>query len=119
MTTKDAVMDALGKIIDPCSATTGSNLDIVEMGLVKSVSLDGSNVVIDMRVTSPVCMMVGYFRKEAEKKVGVLSGVDSVTVETDAGLEWDPDMMTEEAKAKRQRVLNEYQEATDMKTAQE
>lgn len=119
MTTEDAVMDALGKIIDPCSATTGSNLDIVEMGLIKSVLIEDSHVVIDMRVTSPVCKMVGYFRKEAEKEVGALPGVDSITVETDAGLEWHSDMMTDEAKTKRQQVLDQYQAATDKKLVQE
>jgi metal-sulfur cluster biosynthetic enzyme len=114
MMTEAAVREALANIIDPCSATTGSDLNIVEMGLVKSVSIEGGDVVVDMHLTSPVCTMVGYFREEAEIAVGALDGVESVTVETDAGLEWHADMMTADAQAKRQRVLEQYQASWDI-----
>jgi metal-sulfur cluster biosynthetic enzyme len=117
MTTSAEVREALTDIIDPCSATTGSNLNIVEMGLVKSVSTDDGEVAIQMHVTSPVCTMVGYFREEAEAAVGALDGVESVTVETDAGLEWHEDMMTADAQAKRQEVLDRYDAATDRQLA--
>lgn len=102
---EEAVHEALGEIVDPCSAANGSNLDIVEMGLVKDVSIEDSEVVVEMRLTTPACHMVPYFIDEAEERLGALPGVKSVEVETDDGMQWDTDMMSEEAKEKRQAVI--------------
>lgn len=113
MTTAEEVKDALSQVVDPCSATTGSNLDIVEMGLVKSVAVDDGHVDVDMRLTSPACTMIPYFRKETREKVGELPGVDSVDLEADVGLEWHSGMMTDEATAKRQEVFERQQAALD------
>jgi len=103
---EDAVRDALRGIVDPCSAANGSNLDIVEMGLVKSVEIDDSEVRVEMRLTTPACHMVPYFIEEIENGVGALSGVESVEVDTDDGMEWEEDIMSEEAKQKRQSVID-------------
>ena len=102
---EDAVRDALREIVDPCSAATGSNLDIVEMGLLKSVEVDAGEVCVEMRLTTPACHMVPYFIEEIDESVGALSGVESVEVETDDGMEWEEDMMSEEATRKRRAVI--------------
>jgi len=102
---EDAVRNALRGIVDPCSAANGSNLDIVEMGLVKSVEIDDSEVRVEMRLTTPACHMVPYFIEEIDERVGALSGVESVEVDTDDGMEWEEDMMSEEATRKRQAVI--------------
>jgi metal-sulfur cluster biosynthetic enzyme len=101
----ERVRDALREIVDPCSAANGSNLDIVEMGLVKNIEVNDSDVRVEMRLTTPACHMVPYFIEEIEKRVGALSGVESVEVETDDGMEWNAEMMSEEAKEKRQAVI--------------
>jgi metal-sulfur cluster biosynthetic enzyme len=106
VTTVDAVRDALREVVDPCSAGTGSNLDIVEMGLVKSIEISASHVDVEMRLTSPACFMVPYFIDEVEEHVGSLDGVESVDLETDDGFEWSRDMMTETARRRRQAVLD-------------
>ena len=72
---EEAVREALGEIVDPCSAANGSNLNIVEMGLVKEVSVSDGEVVVEMRLTTPACHMVPYFIDEAEERLGVLPGV--------------------------------------------
>jgi metal-sulfur cluster biosynthetic enzyme len=108
MTDADAVRDALREVVDSCSAATGSNLDIVEMGLLKSVSVDDGHVDIEMRLTTPVCHMVAYFHKEIDDRVGGLDGVESVEVETDNGFEWSEEMLTPEAKQQRQKVMDEH-----------
>ena len=109
MTTVERVRATLREIVDPCSAATGSNLDIVGMGLVKSIEVSAGHVHIEMRLTTPSCHMGPYFIKEAEDRVGTLSGVESVTLDTDNGFEWTEDMMTEEAQQRRQAVLDEQE----------
>ena len=101
------VCERLREVVDPCSAATGSNLDIVEMGLVKSVDVDDGHVDVEMRLTSPMCHMVPYFYEEVESGVGDLDGVGSVELDTDAGFEWSDELLSEDAKRKRQAVLDE------------
>ncbi|WP_242406155.1 metal-sulfur cluster assembly factor [Halostagnicola larsenii] len=109
MTTVRAVRESLREVVDPCSAATGSNLDIVEMGLVKSVDVSGSHVQVSMRLTTPACHMVPYFFEEVEGRVGELSGVESVELETDGGFEWSEEMLSDAAKRKRQAVLDDQE----------
>lgn len=113
-TVEARVSDALRDVIDPCSAATGSNLNVVEMGLVKGIEVEpgdgeGARVRIDLRLTSPMCHMVPYFYEEIEGRVDDLPGVASAELGTDHGLEWTEAMMSEEAKRKRQAVLDEQE----------
>jgi len=109
VTTSEAVRDALREVVDPCSAATGSNLDIVEMGLVKAVDVSGGHVHVEMRLTTPACHMVPYFVEEVERRVEALPGVDAADLETDGGFEWSEEMLSEDAQRKRQAVLDEHE----------
>lgn len=104
--TADMVRERLRDVVDPCSAATGSNLDMVEMGLVKSIAVDDEHVDIVMRLTTPMCHMIPYFKKEVEGHVGDLDGVHSVDLSTDDGTEWTESHMSAEATRKRQIVLD-------------
>lgn len=106
--TASAVREALREIVDPCTAATGSNLDVVEMGLVESVDVAEGTVRVSMHLTTPACHMVPYFITEIEDRVEPLAGVEAVTVDTDDGLTWTADMMSESARAKRRAVLDAY-----------
>ena len=80
------------------------------MGLLKSIEIDAGHVTVNMRLTSPLCFMVPYFIRETEDRVGGLRGVESVTLETDTGMEWTPEMMSEEAKQRREHYLERLEE---------
>jgi metal-sulfur cluster biosynthetic enzyme len=108
MIKKERIRDSLREVVDPCSAATGSNLDIVEMGLVKSIQMTENTVYIEMRITTPACHMIPYFMEEIEDSVSAHPDIDTVEVETDNGFEWSRDMMTEEAKRRRQSVIDEH-----------
>lgn len=109
MTTTEEVRESLREIVDPCSAATGSNLNIVEMGLVKSVDISGGEVEVQIRLTTPACHMIPFFITEVRDRVGSLPGVATVEVDTDDGTEWTEDMMTAEAKETREEVLDRYE----------
>lgn len=109
MSDAERVRRALGDVVDPCSAATGSNLDIVEMGLVKSIEIADQHAHVEMRLTTPMCHMVGYFTDEVERRVGELPEIESVTLDTDGGFEWTKEMMSEEAKRRRRAVLDEHE----------
>lgn len=103
------VREALREVVDPCSAATGSNLDVVEMGMVKAIEVEDGHARVELRITTPVCTMMPYFDREVGRHVGALEGIASVDLETDMGTEWTEDMMSEAAKRKRQAVLDEQE----------
>ncbi|MFC6723844.1 metal-sulfur cluster assembly factor [Halobium palmae] len=102
-----AIRDRLRDVVDPCSAATGSNLNVVEMGLVKGIEPDDGDVTVEMHLTTPMCHMIPYFKKEVGERVGALDGVDSVELLTDDGTEWTEAYMSEEATRKRRAVLDD------------
>jgi metal-sulfur cluster biosynthetic enzyme len=102
--TEEAVRARLEKVIDPCSEANGTDLNVIEMGLLKSIQIADGSVTVDLRVTSPHCMMTPFFVEQIEEHVEPLSGVDEVEVEFDAGFEWTPEYITEAGQQKRDRV---------------
>jgi metal-sulfur cluster biosynthetic enzyme len=99
--TSAAVRDRLRAVIDPCSAAVGTDLDVVEMGMVDGLTIDGGEVSVRLSLTTPGCMMVEFFQREVEAQVGALDGVESVELETDAGFTWTRSMMSDAAREKR------------------
>ena len=108
--TPGAVRERLRSVVDPCSAAVGTDIDVVELGLIEAVTVEGNAVTVSMRLTSPGCLMVEYFAREVDEVVGALPGVERVTLETDAGFEWHRDMMESSARAKRQRRRRKLRE---------
>ena len=108
--TPGAVRERLRSVVDPCSAAIGTDIDVVELGLIEAVTVEGDAVTVSMRLTSPGCLMVEYFAREVDEAVGALPGVERVTLETDAGFEWHRGMMESSARTKRQRRRRELRE---------
>ena len=108
--TPGAVRERLRSVVDPCSAAVGTDIDVVELGLIDAVTVEGNAVTVSMRLTSPGCLMVEYFAREVDEVVGALPGVERVTLEPDAGFEWHRGMMESSARAKRQRRRRELRE---------
>jgi metal-sulfur cluster biosynthetic enzyme len=99
---RELVERRLDEVVDPCSAANGTDLGLVEMGLVADIEIESAHVTVSLRLTSPFCMQIPYFVDEVEEKVGELDGVSSVTLETDQGTEWHQGMMADSARARRE-----------------
>ncbi|MBI2664691.1 metal-sulfur cluster assembly factor [Candidatus Woesearchaeota archaeon] len=93
MPTKETVMEKLKEVTDP-----EMHINIVDLGLVYDVAIDGSMVVIKMTLTSPACPVGPLILDAVEEKVKKISGVTGVTVDIVWEPMWSPDKMTEEAK---------------------
>lgn len=70
-----AIREALSEIIDP-----DLNKDIVSLGFVKEIRIEGDSVSIDLELTTPACPVRDQFRSRAEELVGALPGVSAVEV---------------------------------------
>jgi metal-sulfur cluster biosynthetic enzyme len=105
------IRERLNEIQDPCSVAAGTATGLVDMGLVEEVAVSAhGDVRVNLRLTSPTCNMLGYMAEEANAKVRELSGVRSVEVVADQGLDWSPSMMSPEAQERRRarvRMLHE------------
>ncbi|MBX5468002.1 MAG: metal-sulfur cluster assembly factor [Firmicutes bacterium] len=92
--TEEAVLEALRDVIDP---ELGYN--IVDLGLVYGVTVEGSTVEVVMTMTTPGCPATEYIREGAVERLSALDGVEAVNVEVVWSPPWDPSMMSDEAKA--------------------
>jgi metal-sulfur cluster biosynthetic enzyme len=79
--TADQVKLALRKVKDP-----ELNLNIIDLGLVYEIGVDGSEVDIDMTLTSPGCPAGPQIMGDVERAVKAMSGVSAVNI----NLVWQP-----------------------------
>lgn len=79
--TADQARIALRRVKDP-----ELNLNIVDLGLVYDVAVNGNNVQVDMSLTSPGCPSGPEIMGEAEQQLKTLPGVGEVVV----NLVWTP-----------------------------
>jgi metal-sulfur cluster biosynthetic enzyme len=77
----DQVKLALRKVKDP-----ELNLNIVDLGLVYDIAVDGNDVDIDMTLTSPGCPAGAQIMGDIERVVKGMPGVNAVNL----NLVWEP-----------------------------
>lgn len=87
--TRDAVLAALGQVWDP-----ELGLDIVSLGLVYDVRVDGDDVAIDMTLTTPGCPVSEQLPFEAENAVRAALPDATVTMEVVWDPPWTPERLT-------------------------
>ncbi len=73
------VLDALRHVMDP-----DLHRDIVSLGFVKAVSIDGSDVSVRVELTTPACPVKDQLREECEARILEVAGVTSASVEMTA-----------------------------------
>ncbi len=77
--TEDAVKQALSTIMDP-----DLGKDIVTLGFVKNVAIDGTKVSATIELTTPACPVKEQLKTQAEENIKALEGVTEVAVEMTA-----------------------------------
>ena len=93
MPTKDDVTEALRGVEDP-----ELGMDIVELGLLYDVEVDGPNVKVVHSLTSMGCPAGQMIQENIHDAVAALPGVENVEVELTFDPPWTPDRMSEDAK---------------------
>ena len=69
------ILEALSSIIDP-----DFRKDIVSLGFVKDVVIEGERVSFTIELTTPACPVKEEFRRQATEAVGALDGISDVHV---------------------------------------
>jgi metal-sulfur cluster biosynthetic enzyme len=86
MVTEDQVRKALRRVKDP-----ELNLDLVVLGLIYDVSIDGGNVAVTMSLTSPACPVAGEIVNQARAAIEAVPGVEAAEVELTFNPPWTAD----------------------------
>jgi ATP-binding protein involved in chromosome partitioning len=79
--TEAAVLDALRAVQDP-----DLHKDIVALGFVKSLEIDGARVAFTIELTTPACPVKDLMRDQAQAAVSALAGVGEVAIEMTASV---------------------------------
>lgn len=92
--TTDQVKLALRRVKDP-----ELNLNILDLGLVYEMAVDGSDVKIDMSLTSPGCPSGPEIMGDAERQLRSIPGVGDVAVNLVWSPPWTPDRIEPRVRA--------------------
>jgi metal-sulfur cluster biosynthetic enzyme len=90
----DQVRLALRRVKDP-----DLNLNIVDLGLVYDMSVEGRTVRVDMSLTSPGCPSGPEIMGDAEKQLRTLPGVDDVEMNLVWSPPWTPERIEPRVRA--------------------
>jgi len=93
--TQESIMDALRQVNDP---ELGINL--VDMGLIYGVEIEGGKVQIDMTLTTPGCPMHSFIARQAWRAVSNVPGVTDTMVRVVWEPRWTPERLSPAARAK-------------------
>jgi metal-sulfur cluster biosynthetic enzyme len=91
---KEQVIEALKNVHDP-----ELGINIVDLGLVYSVDIDGETVNITYTLTTMGCPIGPLIEAEIKQFLSGVDGVNDINAEMVLRPPWTPEMMSEEAKA--------------------
>jgi metal-sulfur cluster biosynthetic enzyme len=93
MVTKEEVLEVLKTVSDP-----EIGVDIVNLGLIYNVDINGEKVSIRMTMTAPSCPVTDWILVEAQKRVEDIPGVKECDIELVWEPPWNLDMISDEAR---------------------
>jgi metal-sulfur cluster biosynthetic enzyme len=93
MPTKDEVVEALRAVEDP-----ELGLDIVDLGLLYDVEIDGPKVKVIHSLTSMGCPAGPMIQEDIVNVASAVEGVEEVEIELTWEPPWTPDRMSDDAK---------------------
>jgi ATP-binding protein involved in chromosome partitioning len=79
------VLTVLKKIQDP-----DLHQDIVSLGFIKNMKIEGGKVAFDIELTTPACPVKDLFKKQAAEEVKKITGVTDVTVNMTSNVKQAP-----------------------------
>jgi len=93
MPTEEEVLETLRECYDP-----EIPINIVDLGLVYSVSIEDGKVSVTMTLTAPGCPVSGMLKDDVTSKLLSINGVKEANVDIVWEPVWTPEKMSEDAK---------------------
>ena len=89
MVTEKDVQKALKTVKDP-----ELNLDLVVLGLIYDIEIEGSRADVVMSLTSPMCPVAGQIVEDAKTAVLTVDGIDEADVQLTFDPPWTPERIS-------------------------
>jgi metal-sulfur cluster biosynthetic enzyme len=105
---RTAVMEALRTVYDPCCQEKG--LSVVDMGLVRSVAVDGDQARVELLLTTGWCPFAANLIGMISERIQALPGLSAADVEVVWDEPWTVDRLSDTARRKL-RFLPDPKEA--------
>ena len=112
-----ALIEALRDVYDPCCADRGIN--VVDMGVVEDVHVEGSQVRVDLVLTSGWCPFVANMSSAIPDRLRQVPGVESVDVRVLWDPVWTMERLSPSAREKLVMPLDELEPYRERRIAQE
>lgn len=90
---EELVLDALREVIDP-----EVGLNVVDLGLVYGLWINGAQVRVNLTMTTPACPLGDQILHDAETRIAAIAGVESIRVELVWYPAWGPERMSPSAR---------------------
>jgi metal-sulfur cluster biosynthetic enzyme len=104
MVSENAVRDAIRDVVDPCSRLYGTDLSLLDLGMVESVRVFGGDVKVDLLLDDPLCMYTFVIQRELRERIAALDGVSRVEITVLPDFGWSRERATPAA---RRRMLDD------------
>jgi len=89
----EKIIDKLRQCLDP-----ELGINIIDLGLVYAVNIEGDHVHVLMTLTTPGCPLDSYFTKDITSKLKSIKGISDVAIELTFEPPWSPTKMSAESK---------------------
>lgn len=93
MANETEVIDMLKNVYDP-----EIGINVVDLGLVYGVDVDGDEVSVKMTLTAPMCPMHDAIARTAEMAIETLDGVKAAHVDMVWDPPWTPERLSDEGR---------------------
>ena len=91
---QETIVNALKTVIDP-----ELNVNIVDLGLIYDVVVEGNDVRVDMSLTSPGCPSGPEIMGDAQRQVETIQGIGTATINLVWSPPWTPDRIEPRVRA--------------------
>ena len=94
MVTEEVVIEGLREVYDP-----ELHYNIYDLGLVYDIGVEDGKVRILMTLTTPACPIGPMVTEQIQETLNLLAGVRDVDIQFTFDPAWNPEMMSDEARA--------------------
>lgn len=98
--TKEQVLESIKVVKDP-----DLHRDIVSLGMVKEIGIEGGRVSVQVELTTPACPLKEQIKEDVRKAVAALKGVKEVSVQMSANVRRGPSLLAKETPAGIKNVI--------------